>query len=106
MLRIYAVALELVPEVLAFAARIGERDRDLEKQIRRSLPSVVLNIAEGSGSRGGNRRARYDTALGSARETVANLEYAQAAGYIEPMSAEIQRRWDHVIGVLVRNVHG
>ena len=30
---------------------------------------IVLNIAEGSGSRGGLRRVRYENALGSSRET-------------------------------------
>ena len=63
----------------------------------------------GAGSRGhslagggGRRRLRYEDALGSARETFAGLEAAAAVGYIEPVSAALSSRFDHIIGVLVR----
>ncbi|MGH7281215.1 MAG: four helix bundle protein, partial [Polyangiaceae bacterium] len=54
-------------------ARIREHDRDLGEQLRRALSSVVLNLSEGSGSRGGHRLARYSTALGSNEESRAAL---------------------------------
>ncbi|HUH01246.1 MAG TPA: four helix bundle protein [Kofleriaceae bacterium] len=84
------------------ADRIGELDRDQARQLRRSSVSVVLNVAEADGSRGGTRRARYDNALGSARETLANLEAAEAIGYLGPMDAALRNRFDHIIGTLVR----
>ena len=67
--------------------------------------SVVLNIAEGSGCRGGLRRIRYENALGSARETLANLEAAEAVGYIDEVPGDLRNRLDHIIGVLVKLVH-
>ena len=85
-------------------ARITEVDRDHARQLRRSSMSIVLNIAEGSGSRGGNRRARYENALGSARETLANLEAAEAAGYIDQIDDEVRERMNHIIGTLVKLV--
>ena len=43
---------------------------------------MALNLSEGSGSRGGTRRERYQNALGSARETGACLDVAVALGYV------------------------
>jgi four helix bundle protein len=65
------------------------------------MMSVALNVAEGAGSRGGNRRLRYENALGSARETLSNLECSEAAGYIAPLTVEQRGRFDHIIGTLV-----
>jgi four helix bundle protein len=68
-------------------ARIREHDRDLSEQLRRALSSVSLNIAEGDGSRGGNRVARFATALGSSREARAALRVAVAWGYVADVEA-------------------
>ena len=105
MLRIYPVCIDMVREVAGLAESISKFDRDQARQLRRSCLSVSLNVAEGSGSRGGTRRARYDDALGSARETVANLESAEAIGYIGPMDPNLRGKLDHIIGVLVKIVH-
>ena len=64
-------------------ARIESKDRDLGRQLRRAVTSIVLNIGEGMGSSGGTRRERYRNALGSARETRAGLDVAAALGYAE-----------------------
>jgi four helix bundle protein len=105
MLRIYPVSLDIVREVRVLADRIQQRDRDQARQLRRSCSSVPFNIAEGSAAKDGRRRNRYTDALGSARETLANLEVAEAAGYIDPIPVELRRRFDHVIGTLVRNLY-
>jgi four helix bundle protein len=105
MLRIYTVALEVVREVRVLADRIQQLDRDHARQLRRSCASVPLNISEGSAARDGRRRVRYTDALGSARETLANLEVAEAAGYIGEVEPELRRRFDHIIGTLVRNLY-
>ena len=105
MLRIYPVCLQMVREVRPLAELIAQVDRDHARQLRRSSMSVVLNTAEGMGFRGGTRRARYDNALGSARETLANLEAAEAAGYITEVPEPLGERFDHIIGTLVRLVY-
>jgi four helix bundle protein len=69
----------------------------LARQMRRAASSVVLNIAEGSGSSGGTRRERYRNALGSAREVVACIEVARAWQYAD-LDADILHE---VIGTLV-----
>jgi four helix bundle protein len=102
MLRIYPVCLEMLRDVRVWADRIGQFDRDHARQLRRSSLSVHLNAAEGSASAGGTRRQRHRDALGSARETLANLEAAEALGYIEPMSDEQRNRFNHIIGTLVK----
>jgi four helix bundle protein len=89
MLRIYGVMLNVVREMRPVLARIESKDRDLGRQMRRALASVVLNMAEGSGSSGGTRRERYRNALGSARESSAGLDAAVALGYVELVESEL-----------------
>ena len=102
MLKIYDVMLDAVLMMRGAVEAIDRRDGDLARQIRRAASSVVLNVGEGSGSVGRLRIARYRTALGSARETRACLQVAEAFGYIGPMSQELEGRIDRVIGTLVR----
>ena len=83
-------------------ATIERRDIDLARQLRRAASSVVLNIAEGSGSFGGVRTQRYRTALGSARETIACLRVAEAFGYIDALPAHMLGTLNRVVGTLVR----
>ena len=98
MLRIYGVALDVITGLRPTVGAIETCDRDLAKQMRRAGSSVVLNIAEGSGSSGGTRRERYRNALGSAKELRACLDTARAWGYVEHVEAEGLRE---VIGSLV-----
>jgi four helix bundle protein len=105
MLRIYSVMLEALVQMRPVMEQIKRRDANLEDQMRRAATSVVLNIAEGSGSRGKNRGARYATALGSARETVACLEIAHALGYVASVDTHLEAvrpRLREVIGTLVK----
>jgi four helix bundle protein len=89
MLRIYTVMLRVVREMRPVLVRIEGNDRDLARQMRRALASMVLNTGEGSGSSGGTRRERYRNALGSARETQAGLDVAVALGYVEPSESDL-----------------
>jgi four helix bundle protein len=104
MLRIYPVCLAMVRDVRPYADRIARFDRDLARQLRKSSTAVPLNVAEGSGLRAGRRRQSYDYALGEARETLANLETAEAIGYLPGIEDGVRQRLDHIIGTLVNLV--
>ena len=82
MLKVYDAAIEMLRELVPVIVQIEKkRDIDLARELKRAASSVPLNMAQASGSRGGIRNARYRTALGSARETGACLDVAQAFGY-------------------------
>ena len=104
MLRIYPICLHMVRDVRPVVDQIGQFDRDHARQLRKSSLSVPLNVAEGSGSSGGTRRVRYENALGSARETLANVQVAEAIGYVERVDPELLDRLDRIIGTLVKLV--
>ncbi len=104
MLNIYPIVLETLRLSQPLARRIAKSDPDLARQLRRASSSIVLNLAEGQYSRGKNREARYHSALGSARETLACFEVALALGYIRELSPDIKTRFNRIIGTLVRLV--
>jgi four helix bundle protein len=104
MLRIYSTVIEVLSMLRPVLVRIESRDRDLARQLRRAASSVALNVSEGSGSRGGTRRERYHNALGSARETGACLDVAEALGYIGGIDARLRDALDHVRATLAKNV--
>ena len=89
MLQIQYVAVEMVRHLRAPIGQIETADRDLGRQLRRAAASVVLNLAEGSGSSGGTRRERYRSALGSLREVEAALSVAVAFAYLGEVPAEV-----------------
>ena len=105
MLRIEAVCLEMLGELRGVVDEIARSDRDHARQLRRSMMSIYLNMAEGSGGRGGTRRARYDDALGSAEETRANLRAAMAVGYLKAVDEAVMDKLDRIIRTLVRILH-
>jgi four helix bundle protein len=81
--------------------RIRQHDRDLGEQLRRSLSSVALNLAEGRSSQGGTRLARYATAAGSLGESRAALRVAEAWGHVTPDDiAESEAMLDRLAGML------
>ena len=104
MLRIYPVTLEVLRQLRPVVRRIELKDKDLARQLRRCSVSVTLNVAEGMHSRGGNRTARYHTALGSAQETLACLEAAEACGYVAAVDDALVQQLRRVVGTLVKLV--
>ena len=99
----YQLSLQAVRLVRPLIERIEMHDRDLGRQLRRCVASVPLNIAEGSRSAGRNRQARYANAMGSARESAACLETAEALGYLDvdqlPVAID---SLDHVVAILFK----
>jgi four helix bundle protein len=102
MLSIHDVMLDAITAMRPFVREIERHDRDLGSQLKRAASSVVLNLAEGSGSFGGVRTQRYRTALGSARETMACLQVAERFGYVSAMADTLVASMNRVIGTLVR----
>ena len=101
MLRIYKVAVEMCRDAGRIARLIEKHDRDLAQQLRNAATSVVLNIAEGSGSFGGHRKQRYHTALGSAHEVLGCYDSAEAMQYLDSVAPTVRRRLDEIIGTLI-----
>jgi four helix bundle protein len=101
-LRIYDVALDVLRLLGPVIDTIGRRDSDLARQLRRCGASMVLNIAEGSYARKGNKAALYSVALGSAKETRACLDVAEALGYLGSIDEAAKRGLDSVCAALFR----
>jgi four helix bundle protein len=104
MLRIYETVIEVLRRLRPIVTQIEGHDRDLARQLRRAASSIALNLSEGSGSRGGTRRERYQNALGSARETGACIDVAVAFGYVDSVDAQLLDALDHVRATLVKTV--
>ena len=102
MLRIYSDTVTLLTTLRPVIAGISRHDRDLARQLRRAATSVLLNLAEGSGQRGGHRRERHQTALGSALEVRACIDAGVALRYVPAPDATLRDRLDKVVRTLVR----
>ncbi|HEX2872818.1 MAG TPA: four helix bundle protein [Polyangiaceae bacterium] len=82
------LSLELIDALVPLMPRIKNRDKALEDQIRRAASSIGLNCAEAALSDPGNKRARFHTAAGSARETQHALRQAIAWRHVSAGDAE------------------
>jgi len=87
-LQVLPVAHELISVIAPLTHPIGLRDRALVDQLRRAAQSIALNLAESTGHRAGNRRMRFESALGSVYETRAILHIAANWGYVEAAEVE------------------
>jgi four helix bundle protein len=69
--------------------------------MRRACTSVPLNMAEGWHAVAGNRRARFDTAITEARETISCLDVSVAVGYLTQAEVAVDLdRLDHIVATL------
>ncbi len=100
MLRIYPVILEVLRMLRPVIKAIEPHDKGLATQLKEAGASIALNTREGGGSRGGTRRARYETASGSAQESCGCLDTALAMGYVESLEPKLVDDLDHVCAVL------
>ena len=70
---------------------------DLKNQIQRAVISIPLNIAEGSGRHGGDRKYHFSVAYGSGREAMAGLELIRGLGLMDKAKiADLIARLDRV----------
>ena len=106
MLRVYEDALEVVRGTVGIVREIERHDADLGKQLKRARSSVALNISEGSFAQGGRRAVHYGYAKGSAQESIAILETAQASGYVARVPEDVIERLRKIIGTLSKCTPG
>ena len=97
--RVYQDSLALAKQVAPVITALKKQDSNLADQLRRALTSVPLNLAEGAGQAGGNRKQRYLTAMGSLREVEACVQVAEAMGYLEPNAEMNGQLTKTVVGV-------
>jgi four helix bundle protein len=101
MMKIYPVMIAMVKAVHALSRKVQKFDPDLARQMKRSSSSVPLNAVEGWHAYGGNRVARFTTAMTEARETIAQLDVAVACGYLVLTEVEAELdRLDHIAAVM------
>ena len=81
-LQVAALSIELIEVLRPLIPRIKQRDKSLADQLVRAASSIALNIGEAAHSDGGNKRARFFTAAGSASETLTALKVAVAWRYL------------------------
>lgn len=77
----YEVALELLRALAPVVEQIRQNSADLADQIVRAGSSITLNLSEGSGRRGRDRKRFFQFAHGSAKEIRGALDTAVAWGW-------------------------
>ena len=98
---VYDMSIDVVRATSPLVKAIEAVDPDLARQMRKASSSVPLNMAEGLHSQGRNRESRLYTAMASARETIACLDVAAAAGYIAEAAANRPRTdLDQIVAIL------
>jgi four helix bundle protein len=100
-MKIYPLLIAMVKAVAGLCRKVRQHDPDLARQMKRSSCSVALNAVEGWHGYGGNRVARFSTAMAEARETMTALDLSVACGYLRQaeVAAELDRL-DHIVAVM------
>ncbi len=100
------VALDMIGSIGGPAGKIGGRDPDLARQIRRAAASIPLNVAEGRQRNGRDRLHLYRVAAGSNAEVRTALGIAVAWRYVAADEvAEGLALCDRVAAMLWRLTH-
>ena len=84
----YDQSVRLIQLLRAPATRLRSRNPELHRQLRRAASAVSLNLAEGSGREGADRRHHFRIARGSALEVEAVVEVAEAWGDLDRRAIE------------------
>ena len=101
MLRVQHLVLDIVRQLQPILTVLRRKDRSLEDQLRRAITSVALNLAEGFGSRDGNKKLRYQTALGSLDEARMALQVAVAFDYLPVLDPALSQQMRDATFMLV-----
>ena len=97
--KVYEDAKRLLKEILFIVKKLPREYRyELGSQIIRSVFSIILNIAEGSGKTSDKELNRFfEIALGSVSETVAGLDIFYDNGFID--QEEFNRLYALLVGI-------
>ena len=98
---IHDFVIETIRLLAPVVRDIAKHDRDLADQMRRALSSVALNLSEGAGYQRGNRRLRFETACGSAKESRSAYEVAASFGYVA-LDDRLVDRLDRIAATMYR----
>ncbi|MEM7610048.1 MAG: four helix bundle protein, partial [Myxococcota bacterium] len=99
-------AYSLISTLVPVVAAVGRRNRALKVQLERAASSIPLNLSEGWGLQGGNKRTRYLSALGSAREVAAIVEVARRWRYIsDSQASEVSQLVEAIAAMSYRLAH-
>ena len=91
------LSYRLIEALAPVACKLSRLDADLARQLRRAASSNALNLAEGSGRTGNDRRRHYRIAAGSCRESEAALRVAEAWGYVDAANlGEVYDQFDRL----------
>ena len=84
-LEIWQLAIDYVDLIYELTEKLPKDEKyNLKSQLRRAATSIALNIAEGSGKQSEKELGRFiEISLGSAYETLANLDILQSNKLIE-----------------------
>ena len=83
MLVAHEVGLEFVRLIRPVVERLRKFDNEQARQLRDAASSAMRNLAEGAYHKGGNKRLKYEIALGEVAEVKAALDLAVAWGYLD-----------------------
>jgi hypothetical protein len=82
------LSLEFIAALVPLMPRIKQGDKNLDVTLRPPASSIGLNVAEAAFSDPGNKRARFHTAAGSAREAQHALRQAITWRHVRAGEAE------------------
>jgi four helix bundle protein len=103
----HAIAQRAAEEAIDLATTVSGPLKPVADQLIRAASSVALNLAEGSGHIGGNRKHHWRIAYGSALESSSALGLLQAAGKVDRKRAsEAEALLDRCRAMTWRLIHG
>ncbi|MGE0400813.1 MAG: four helix bundle protein [Kofleriaceae bacterium] len=95
----YEAALEMLRALAPVVEQLKRHNADIADQVVRAGTSVALNLSEGSGRRGRDRKRFFQFAQGSAKEIRGALDTADAWGW-RVESARARALLDRVLALL------
>jgi len=97
---------QLITDLKTPLAQLRQSDRKLHTQLTTASASIALNIAEGRGREGQDRRHHWRIAFGSAEEVRAILTVAERFGYFgTAQSQTAHETLKRILAMLWRMTH-